>query len=326
MSTTRTNCLKCSSDQLRWLTLRKGRIPVDVLQCQVCGTPNAEEDWEPPLLPLAPGHCWNCGARRDVDKCSNCGLTRVEDAQVHNELRAIIHPQATHLDAARQASRIGRRLLALKLATAAAATNEHDQGEVARALRIWLLSAIGEPEHALDDAKSWVEGTQDPSAVAWASYGQQLHASQMLGGAVDAYDKALRKNPGQNNIRARKAQLLLELQRRGQAQDEALRVLASEGVDDQSAAIACQVAERLCDALERDDRNREIARLLEFTGGYLERSPGLLAHQARLLAAEGDIAGARRQLKKARRINPELEIYERVERAMRPAKSSWWRW
>ena len=326
MSTTRTICLKCSSDQLRWLTLRKGRIPVDVLQCQVCGTPNAEEDWEPPLLPLAPGHCWNCGARRDVDRCKQCGLTRDEDVQVHQELRAIISPQDSHLDAARQASRIGRRLLALKLATAAAATDENEQGDVARALRIWLLSAIGEPQHALEDAKVWVEGTQDPSAVAWASYGQQLHASQMLGAAIDAYDKALRKNPKQHNIRARKAQLLLELQRRGQAQDESLRVLAAEGVDDQSAAIACQVAERLCDHLERDDRNGEIARLLEFTGPYLERSPGLLAHQARLHASSGDIAGARRLLKQARRINPELEIYERVEKALRPTRGSWWRW
>ncbi|MEN0061735.1 MAG: zinc ribbon domain-containing protein [Myxococcota bacterium] len=326
MSTTRTNCLKCSSDQLRWLTLRKGRIPVDVLQCQVCGTPNAEEDWEPPLAPLAPGHCWNCGHRRDVDRCGNCGLTRDEDVQVHLELRAIIHPGATHLEAARQASRMGRRLLALKLATAAAAINEHDQGEVARALRIWLLSAIGEPQHALDDAKRWVEGTQDPSAVAWASYGQQLHASNMLGAAVDAYDKALRKNQGQHNIRARKAQLMLELQRRGQAQDEALRVLAADGVDDQSAAIACQVAERLCDHLEREDRDQEIRQLLERTGAYLDRSPGLLAHQARLMATKGDLGQARRLLKRARRINPELEIYERVERAMRPARSSWWRW
>jgi len=273
-----------------------------------------------------PGHCWNCGARREVDRCSNCGLTRQEDEQVHLELRAIIHPQASHLDAARQASRIGRRLLALKLATAAAATNENDQSDVARALRVWLLSAIGEPEPALEDAKSWVEGTQDPSAVAWASYGQQLHASQLLGAAVDAYDRALKKNPRQHNIRARKAQLLLELQRRGQAQDEALRVLTAESVDDQSAAIACQVAERLCDHLEREDRNPEIARLLGYTGAFLERSPGLLAHQARLRATEGDIASARRILKQARRINPELEIYERVERAMRPARNSWWRW
>ena len=49
VSTTRTICLKCGSNRLRWLTLRKGRIPVDVLQCQNCGTANAEEDWMPPL-------------------------------------------------------------------------------------------------------------------------------------------------------------------------------------------------------------------------------------------------------------------------------------
>ena len=48
------------------------------------------------------------------------------------------------LDAARKASREGRRLIALKLTTAAASTNEADNGDVARALRVWLLSAIGE--------------------------------------------------------------------------------------------------------------------------------------------------------------------------------------
>ena len=39
-----------------------------------------------PLGPLIPGRCWNCGERRDLETCSNCGLTRAEDIQVHDEL------------------------------------------------------------------------------------------------------------------------------------------------------------------------------------------------------------------------------------------------
>ncbi|HHO51503.1 MAG TPA: hypothetical protein ENK18_11660 [Deltaproteobacteria bacterium] len=326
MSTTRTNCLKCGLEQLRWVTLRKGRIPVDVLQCQSCGIANAEEDWMPPLLPLSVGSCWNCGHRRDFDTCSNCSLTREEDVQVHDELRVIIDPNLSHLEASRRASRIGRRLLALKLATAAAGANEAGQGEVARALRIWLLSAIGELEHALEDAQAWVDNTQEPSAIAWASYGQQLQSSNMTGAAVDAYERALKKNPTQHNIRARRAQLLLELRRGGQAQDEAIRVLAQEGVDDQSVAIASMVAEKLCEHFEGEYRDGEISRLLQYAAAYVVRSPVLLAHRARLSAQGGDIASAKRDLKRARRLNPELEIYERVERAMKPARSSWWRW
>lgn len=322
MSETRTKCVKCGSDQLRWLTLRKGRIPVDVLQCQSCGVANAEEDWMPPLQPLTVGRCWNCGDRRDFENCVNCGLTRAEDVQVHDELRFMVDPKMSHLEAARQASRVGRRLLSLKLATAAAITNENDQGEVARALRIWLLSAIGEPEQAVEDARVWVESTQDPSAIAWASYGQQLQASGIPGGAADSYEKSLKKQPKQWNIRARRAQLLYELRRGGQAQDEAIKVLSQEGVDEQSVAIASTVAEKLCDHFETEYRDDEINRLLEYAGDYVDRSPVLLAHRARLAALQGDLSSAKRDLKKARRMDPELEIYERVERAMKPARSS----
>jgi len=280
----------------------------------------------PPLLPLLPGRCWNCGDRRDFENCVNCQLTREEDAQVHDELRQMVGADISLLDAARQASHGGRRLLALKLATAAAASNEDGRGEVARALRIWLLSAIGEPEHALDDSRAWVEHTQDPSAIAWASYGQQLQSSGMPGGAADAYEKSLRKQSKQWNIRARRAQLLLELRRGGQAQDEAIKVLVQSGVDDTTVAIASAVAEKLCDHFEGEYRNDEINRLLDYAGEYVDRSPTLLAHRARLAAQQGDLSTAKRELKKARRLDPELEIYERVERAMKPARSSWWRW
>ena len=320
------SCPKCGSNQLRWLTLRKGRIPVDVLQCQSCGIAVGEEDWMAPLPPLVPGRCWNCGERRDFDNCTNCGLTKAEDIQVHDELRFMMDPNSTHLDAARNASRIGRRLLALKLATAAAITNEGGQGEVARALRIWLLSAIGEPQYALEDAQGWVDHNQDPSAIAWASLGQQLQAAGTPGGAADAYGNSLTKNPKQHNIRARRAQLLLELRRGGQALDEAIRVLSTEGIDDGTVAVACAVAEKLCDDFETQYRDDEIQRLLEHAGDKVESSPVLLAHRARLAAQQGDVATAKRDLKKARRLNPELEIYERVERAMKPSRSSWWRW
>ena len=191
------------------MTLRRGRVPVDVLQCQSCGVAVAEEDWMPPLQALLPGRCVNCGERRDFDNCVGCGLTHHEDVQVHDELRFMIDPKMSHLDAARQASRIGRRLLALKLSTAAAASNERGQGEVARALRIWLIAAIGEPEAALEDSKAWVEQVQDPSAMAWASHGQQLENGGFTGAAADAYEKALKKNGNQHAIRARRAAILL---------------------------------------------------------------------------------------------------------------------
>jgi len=308
------------------MTLRRDRVPVDVLQCQNCGVPVLEEDWMAPLSPAIPGRCINCGERRDFDNCVNCGLTHHEDVQVHDEMRMMVQPSASHLDAARHASRVGRRLLALKLATAAAIGNEGGKGEVARALRIWLLSAIGEPQAALEDAKAWVDTTQDPSAMAWASYGQQLEAGGYPGAAADSYEKALRKDANQHAIRARRAGLLLQLGRGGQAANEVQRVFISEEVDDASMQLAITVAEDLCNKYESQYRDDEIERMLEFAGDYTDRSATLLAHRARVAAQHGDTSTAKRDLKTARRLDPELEIYERVERAMKPVRSSWWRW
>jgi hypothetical protein len=300
---------------------------VDVLQCQSCNAGVIEEDWVPPLIPLIPGRCWNCGDRRDVDSCSNCGLTRAEDVEVHDELRLMVGtPEGNHLDAARAASRVGRRLLALMLATAAAALNEAGQGEVARALRIWLLAAIGENQSALEDSKAWIEHSQDPSALAWASYGQQLQNSGIPGVSADAYEKSLRKNPKQHNIRARRSQLLLELGRGGQALEEVIKVLSTEGLDDPTFAIASVVAEKLCDEFESQYRDDEVARLLEFADQYVDRSARLLAHRARLLGLRGDPNGAKRDLKAARRLVPELDLYARAEASIKPPRTSWWRW
>jgi len=307
--------------------VRNGRVPVDTLQCQNCGITIAEEDWMVPLMPITPGRCINCSERRDFENCVNCGLTREEDTQVHDELRFMVSPNHGLYESARIASRAGRHLIALKLATAACATNDAGMGEASRALRIWLLSAIGEPASALDDSKAWVDNTPDPSAMAWACYGQQLQAQNFPGGAADAYHKSLRKIPEQHAIRAKRAHLLFELHREGQALDETTRVLSSPSADDDATSIALSVAELLCDHFEGQFRDDEINRLLDMIGNErVVLSPKLLGHRARLAAQEGDRATAKRDLKRARKMNPELDIYERVERALKPARSSWWRW
>lgn len=301
-------------------------VPIDVLQCTHCGHVVTQEDWVPPLAPLLPGRCTNCCNRRDFTGCVNCGLTRDEDVQVHDELRHMVAPELNHLDAARKASREGRRLIALKLATCAAAINEEDKGDVARALRVWLLSAIGEPQHALEDAKAWVENQQDPSAMAWASYGQQLQHGAFPGAAADAYHRTLLKDPYQHTIRAKRAQLLLQLHREGQALDEMLRVYDNAKDDETAIKIATEVAEELCGMFEKQNRDDEVTRVLARGEAFVGESAILLAHRARLAALAGDTSQAKRDLKRARKLDPELEIYERVESAMRPARGSWWRW
>jgi len=285
----------------------------------------AEEDWVAPVPALIPGRCMNCGERRDYDNCPNCGLTRQEDIQVHDELRFMVSPNHTLLESSRIANEAGRRLMALKLATAAAATNENGKGDSARSLRIWLLAAIGEQQAAVEDSRAWVESTQDPPVIAWITYGQQLQHGAFPGAAADAYQRALKIDPRQFLVRARRALLLLGLNREGQAIDEACTVL-EYAEEEQAIEIALQAAEELCDLFEAQYRNDEIDRMIDRAGQHVERSARLLGHRARLGAVNGDVASAKRDLKAARKLNAELEIYERVERAIKPARSSWWRW
>lgn len=302
-------------------------VPFDLLQCQKCGHVLEQQDWMPPLLPLAHGRCLNCGNSRGADdRCGGCGLSYDEDIQVHDELRFMVDPDMDLMDAARKASRMGRRLIALKLATIVAALDQGEQADVARALRVWLLSAIGESQAAISDAKSWVENHDDAPTMAWASYGQQLQHGGFPGVAADAYQKALGKDPYQHLLRARRAQLLFQLHRDGQALDETMKVFDNAGDDDNAIQIAVEVAGELCNKFEVDNRDDEIARVLDRGHAYADRSPLLLAHRARLAAMRGESSKAKRDLKRARRLDPELEIYERVERAIRPERGSWWRW
>ena len=230
-------CHKCGSDQLGWRTLRRD-IPVDVLLCQSCGTPQTEEAWTSPLRPLRAGWCMNCGERRVDDVCVGCGLSRAEDRQVHAELRELVDPSRSLLGAARQASAEGRRVLGLKLATAAAATLIGEDRDTARALRIWLLAAVGEAKPALEDARFWVESAPDPPALAYASLAQQLDHQGIKAGAADAYSRAIELDGGQPEIRARRARVLVEVGREGTALREIIAILRLPSIDAATTATA----------------------------------------------------------------------------------------
>lgn len=278
----------------------------------------------PPLAPLRTGRCVNCGDRQDYDVCVGCGLTAAEEVEVHDELRRMVAPDESLLSAARTALAQGRSLLALKLATAAAVYDAPDS-EPARALRVWLLARLADPATAIDDAKAWVDSADDPSALALATLGRQLEAD-FPGPAADAYERALRRNRNQPQVRARRARLLLSMNREGQAYEELGRVFETLTLDPAALEAALPVAEALCELFERQQRDDEVRRLLERVGAHSEQSAALLAQRARLAAVAGDLAGARADLKKAKRLQPEHPIYERVDALLQPEQKSWWRW
>lgn len=319
-------CPHCGSNKLRWKTERRS-VHVDLLLCASCGETLVEEDWFAPLRPLNPGRCINCSESRHQERCGGCGLTSREDLQVHRELADMVGSGKSMLSAARLANRSGRRLLALKLATAAAATNEQQRGDAARALRVWLLATMGEHSVALSDAQSWVDNSPDPSAVAFAALGQQQQYHKVPGAAADSFAKSLNLDSSQHYIRARRSKLLAALNREGQSVHEACLVLEAEDADERAILLALEVAGQLCDVLEVRGETEELKRVLKRAGKHVERSARLLAHRALVAAKDGDAAAAKRDMRTAKKLVPELDLYERIKTELRPAqRGGWWRW
>ena len=322
LSTTQ-RCSECHSDQLQW-GVSRGRVVADVLLCALCNHRERIEDWTVPLSPLRDSSCANCGQPGRRDPCEACGLSIAEDREVHLELRALVAEEDDFLSASRKANKLGRRVLALKLATAACLYGEGIRKEAARALRVWLLAAIGEQTAAYEDAKAWIDQSTSPSQLAWGSLGQQCEQLELYGDATDAYGKALHVDPTQHLIRCRRAKLLLRQNRDGQALAEVYKLfeLTSEK---EVPTNALHVAAHLLDRLEKHNNLDDSARLLTLMGGNVSQSPALLGHAARINALAGKSKEARKQLSKARKLDPNLAIYSRVETVLNRSGDGGWR-
>lgn len=317
------HCVRCAGTDIRWTTIRsvvgdhETVVPVDVLRCARCEQIAAEDDWIVPG-PLGGDRCVNCGERRIAEACSRCGLNASEDQQVHFELLGLIWPDAPTdpvpwLDAARRASKHGRRLLAAKLATAGAVFGDEASAETCRALRVWLLAAIGEGRLALADSRAWVAaGGERPSVLALASLGQQLELDGHPGSACEAYQRAATLAPDHAPIRAQRARLLFDMGRLGQASQEVVEIFKLP-LSNHDVAKALPPAERLAERFVEHHQAEELSRLFSAVGEHAGRSARLLAVRARIAYGLGDKEAARRDLKLARQLDPNLEVFKRLD-------------
>ena len=311
-------CPECRRGTLGWATGREGERPVDQLRCDRCGYVLAIEDWHVPASPMRAGRCRNCGGVRYQGACLDCGLSEEEDREVHEELRSLVHPTADHLACARLAMAMGRRLIALKLATAAA--HDGPQRSVARALRISLLRQVGEQRAALGDARQWT--VESPSeAGAWASFAEQLIGSDRRGEAIAAFQKALELEPEAHRVRARLAQLYLELGRWGQAQTTAREVLAQKG-DREATLAALDVIARYVELLIRRGEVRSVEEILKGLGQRSRRHPTFLCASAWLAWRNDNVSLARRELKLARKLSAGHPLLQEMETLVKGRR--WW--
>jgi tetratricopeptide (TPR) repeat protein/uncharacterized protein YbaR (Trm112 family) len=311
-------CPECRKGTLGWTTVREDDRPVDQLKCDRCGYVLAIEDWHIPLSPVRDGRCRNCGGVRYQGSCLDCGLSEEEDLEVHEELRSLVHPTADRLACARLAMAMGRRLIALKLATAAA--HDGPQPSVARALRINLLKQIGETRAAMSDARQWtVESPSEP--VAWAAFADQLITMDRRGEAIAALQKALELDPEAHRVRARLAQLYLDLERWGQAQAEARKVLAQKG-DREATLAALEVIARYVELLIRRREVKAVEDALKQLGPRARRHPTFLCASAWLAWRNENDSLARRELKLARKLQANHPLLQDMENLVKGRR--WW--
>lgn len=309
---------------MKW-GVSRGQVLADILLCSKCGHKEHIEDWSAPIVPISATSCCNCGSNRHDETCEYCGLSAQEDKEVHLELRDLIAPGRDFLSTARHANKMGRRLIALKLSTAAVLFGEPTRIEAARALRVWLLSAVGEEKAALKDAKMWVEQSAKPTQLAWGSLGQQCEHQKLFGDAVEAYRNALKVDPQQHLIRGRLAKLLLDQNREGQAINE-VHFICEATTEEKFIQPLLPVVVQMLEKLEERDSLDESAKLLRLVGESIKKSPHLLAHAARINALAGKNKEAAKQLKLAQKLEPGLPIYARVESMLSPTQTSWRKW
>ncbi len=313
-------CPDCHRGSLHWDTRRLRGQPVDVFICERCSYTLASEDWHLPREPPRRGSCRNCGATRRGSFCTGCGLTEREDAEVHDELRQLIDPDQDLLSCAVLAAEGGRKLIALKLATAAV---HEGGGDLARLFRLSLLEDLGELEVALTDCQSWTR-EEPQSGPGWTAMGEMLLANMRTGDALSAFLKALAYSPGDHLTRARVAQHLFHAERFGQAREQAERVLGAE-CSEEARGMALDVLVLYTRRLMVQGDVAAVRELVDSLAEEVNSNATLMAVAAWMRWKEGNIEDARTALREAYKLDPTSALVLELQKPL-GVKKRWWIW
>jgi tetratricopeptide (TPR) repeat protein len=296
-------------------------MPVDVYVCNRCHYTLASEDWHMPAEPPVRGSCRNCGGRRRNTFCTECGLTEREDAEVHDELRQLIDPTEDLLTCAGLAADGGRKLIALKLATAAI----HETGEaMPRLLRISLLQDLGELQVALSDCREWVR-THPADGTAWTVTGEIQLANLLPAEAQKSFLKALELSPDDHLTRARVAVHMLHTNRFARARSHAERVM-DQVEDGQAREMALDVLVRYTRRLQDQGDVAAVRQLIDQLEAEVTSSATLLATVSWLRWKEGNVEDARTALREARKLDPTEPQLEALQKALGINRWGWLPW
>jgi tetratricopeptide (TPR) repeat protein len=244
---------------------------VDRCACAACGTELELEDWTLPLAPAVQGSCRNCGNEDPGARCWRCGLTRAEDRAVHRELADLVAPGLSLLVASKRARAMGRRALALKLATAA--LQDSGRPGPARLQRIQLLQELDLGLLAVDEGRVLLAEQPDWLA-SWSVMGELWEATGQTGRAVGCYQSALARFPDAHGVQVQLARLQLRMGRFGESRRLAAAALRDGTPNDQRGALGVLV--RYGMRLQTGGDPYALRELLDSLGAWVHRDVALL--------------------------------------------------
>ncbi len=261
--------------------------------------------WRAPLRPLEPEACANCGAGRHYGSgpidphrdppiiCPSCGLTEREDRDLHRRY-ALKHGSSDLCVAAEAAAARGRKVLAVKLATAA--FHYGDEPQRARQLRGRLLREIGLAQLAEEEDTLTDEDTSVP-------------------------DQPIVAEVRDMSTRLARARLRLENDELVAAGSDAVEVLADEALRPEALAVLVRVAELLT-----DQDPEQVVDMINAAAPHSHRTPDLCFALARAEYARRKLSACRRWLLHTRRLAPThkraLELLDMVEDMMNVASTT----
>lgn len=288
----------------QWVTRIVHGEPRDVRLDPATGQPKAVATWVPPLRLLKPDRCTNCAGKRQRPSgpvtavgdgirdpspvCEHCGLTALEDQNLHEDIRARLGC-TSYIEAAERALSRGQKVLALKMASAEQIFGP-DRYRARRA-RLRLLADLERPDLVVEEAQLWLREKAAAPEVAVVVAESLLRVHRPTE-AWAALDESLRLRPNHAELRLVRARMLRLAGRQDDALEDVLTVLRPEHPE--SLAGALRQLEKLCEKALAEQDPGWVVRAVDGAAQHTHRHAPACALRAQAEEALGQLSGARR--------------------------------
>ncbi len=316
-----------------WVTLRIQGVPTEILRDATTRRPLRMARLKVPLAPLRQGGCANCGGNRKLTitviapgealdsspKCQDCEVSLREDYRFHLNLARRFQCE-DFLEAAEKAIACNRKVVALKLVTAA--WHWGSVPALARSLRLDRLRDLGEQDLSEQEARNWFD---EPNAPAWVA---SLLVDLLLrrGAQEEAYsvlDEGIRRDAGDRMLRLERAELHDERGQRTEATEDAISVL---GRNDRITREAIRILQRITESWLQEDQPDTALQVFQLAAPASHRDAQMCFLRGRIEMLYGHSSEVRRWMIHALTLDPEhdlaLIVLERVEREMNIASTA----